>query len=202
MAKANDSHSSIHGISAMQPNINANHAPVGEGVRMVEEKCLGYVNLRLTADDKLGASVVKKTLGVELPAISQWVTHKQLTVLGFSPTEWLIITANGEADAVIAQLSEKLADTHHQVTDVSGGTTRLNLSGKHAQDLLEKGTYVDLHDSVFSAGTLYATQIAHAPAVIMKNADKDFSLIVRRSFANHIAHWAIDGAAEFGFVFS
>ncbi len=191
------------GISAMQPNIDSNQQAVAEtiGVQLVEEKCLGYINLRLQADDTQSKGVVKKILGVELPAINQTSHNDEYTVLGFSPNEWLIITSGGSEMVVMEVLIKKLGDVHSLVTDISGGMTKLTVSGANAQDLLEKGTYVDLHDSVFKAGDLYATQIAHAPAVIVKNGSQDFSLFVRRSFANHIANWAIDGAQEYGFSF-
>ncbi len=192
------------GISAMQPMIDATHSTSTDkvGVVLCEDKCLGYINLRLGTDtDK---ALVKSAIGVALPEINQVSTDTDsgLSVLGFSPTEWIIITPNSKEDSVIGKLKKALDGTHHLVTDITGGTTKLNITGKNAQDVLEKGTYVDLHDSVFKKGQLYATQIAHAPAVIVKNGSNDFSLIVRRSFSNHIANWAIDAAAEFGFTFS
>ncbi|PIE39754.1 MAG: sarcosine oxidase subunit gamma, partial [Gammaproteobacteria bacterium] len=171
------------------------------GVVLREEKCLGFVNLRLNADDSAGLAAAKKALGTALPALNTVSSNDKVSVLGFSPSEWLIITANGGETALISTLTAALADTHSLVCDVTGGTTKLNVSGKNAQDLLEKGTYVDLHDSVFKPGMLYATQIAHAPAVIIKNGSNDFTLIVRRSFSDHIARWAVDGAAEFGLSF-
>lgn len=192
------------GISSMQPMIDA--APHSNndsaGVVLSEEKCLGYINLRLAADNAKAAKAVAKTLGTELPSINQTASSDDITVLCFSPNEWLVITPTGEEALYCQKLNKALASEHSLVSDVSGGTTKLNISGNHAQDLLEKGTYVDLHDSVFKVGQLYNTQIAHAPAVIVKNAANDFSLIVRRSFSNHIANWAIDGAAEYGFSFS
>ncbi len=192
------------GISAMQPMIDATHRTSTDtdkvGVVLCEEKCLGYINLRLGTDtDK---ALVKSAIGVALPEINHIITDNGISVMGFSPTEWIIITPTGMEDTVIGKLNKALDGTHHLVTDITGGTTKLNITGKNAQDILEKGTYVDLHDSVFKKGQLYATQIAHAPAVIVKNGSNDFSLIVRRSFSHHIANWAVDAAAEFGFTFS
>ncbi len=191
------------GISAMQPMINATNACAKTehiGVALCEEKCLGYINLRIKPAPT-NKKLVKDTLGITLPKISKINSNKRLSVLGFGPTEWLIITPTGEETKVMTQLNKALEGKHALVTDVTGGTTKLNITGENAQDLLEKGTYVDLHDSVCQAGDLYATQIAHAPAVIVKNGSNDFSLIVRRSFSNHIANWAVDGAKEYGFSF-
>lgn len=192
------------GISPMQPVINA--VATGDnaeaGVVLREEKCLGFVNLRLNADDSAGVAAAEKALGLSLPAINTVGRSDNISVLGFGPSEWLIITENGGETALVESLTAALADAHSLVCDVTGGTTKLNLTGNNAQDLLEKGTYVDLHDGVFQPDTLYATQIAHAPAVIVKNASNDFTLIVRRSFSKHIARWAVDGAGEFGLNFS
>lgn len=192
------------GISSMQPMIDALNTTPSKGtagVVLIEDKCLGYINLRLAADNDKGAKSAAKALGVNLPNINDVASGDKVSVLGFSPNEWLIITANGEEANYCQKLKKVLAGEHSLVTDVTGGTTKLNITGEHAQDLLEKGTYVDLHDSVFKAGQMYATQVAHAPAVIVKNASNDYSLIVRRSYSNHIADWAIDGAAEYGFTF-
>ncbi len=168
-----------------------------------EDKCLGYINLRLGTDtDK---ALVKSAIGVALPEINHIITDNGISVMGFSPTEWIIITPTGMEDEVIGKLNKTLDGTHHLVADITGGMTNLNVTGKHAKDMLEKGTYVDLHDSVFKKGQLYATQIAHAPAVIVKNGHNEFSLIVRRSFSHHshhIANWAVDAAAEYGFSFN
>ncbi len=191
------------GISAMQPMINATDSFNADNVRVElrEEKCLGYINLRLKATPA-NKKLVKEILDVPLPQINKVNSKTKYTVLGFSPSEWVIITPNGEEDELISKLNKALGDTHHLVADITGGTTKLNITGNHAQDMLEKGTYVDLHDSVFKKNQLYATQIAHAPAVIVKNGSNDFSLIVRRSFSHHIANWAIDAAAEYGFSFN
>ncbi len=178
------------GISAMQPMVDATNATASNdvGVVLQEEKCLGYINVRLAESADFG--LVKSVLS------------EKVSVLTLSPTEWLLITPAGEEIDLVNQLNDKLSGEHHLVADVTGGTTKLNITGKHAQDILEKGTYVDLCDSVFGKGHLYATQIAHAPAIIIKNGSNDFSLIVRRSFSHHIANWAVDAAAEYGFSFS
>ncbi len=193
------------GISSMQPMINATNSTDSlntdkVGVELYEEKCLGYINLRLGTN--IDKALVKSAIGIALPEINQVNTDNKLSVLGFSPTEWIIITPTGVEDEVISKLNKALDGAHHLVADITGGTTKLNITGKNAQDMLEKGTYVDLHDSVFKKDQLYATQIAHAPAVIVKNGSNNFSLIVRRSFSHHIANWAIDAAKEFGFSFN
>lgn len=192
------------GISPMQAVINATPRSDKDnvGVSLIEEKLLGYVNLRLAADDEKAAKATAKVLGKALPAINQTASNDNVTVLGLSPNEWLIITAADEQTNCCQKLEEALAGTHHLVADVTGGTTKLTVSGAKAQAMLEKGTGVDLHDSVFQPGQLYATLIAHAPAIIIKNAEQDFTLIIRRSFSDHLARWAIDAADEYGFELS
>ncbi len=192
-----------HAVAAMQANREAHIAHEGDvGVVLTEEKCLGYVNLRLRATDTIAKIAVKTALSIELPNIEQVARNKMGVLVGYSPSEWLIVTPAGEETQLIQLLGQKLQNTHSALTDVTGGMTQLNVTGKRAQDLLEKGTYVDLHPSVFQSGRCYHTQIAHAPVTIIKNDDRDFSLLVRRSFANHIADWALDGAREYGVTFS
>lgn len=167
------------GISPMQPVINATQtgtnsgADGNTGIVLNEEKCLGFVNLRLKADDNSATDAVEKVLDLELPAINTRASNNAIAVLGFGPSEWLIITAPGAETDMVNHLTTALGNAFSLVCDVTGGTTKLNIMGFHAQDLLEKGTYVDLHDSVFKPNTLYATQIAHAPVTIVKNASND-----------------------------
>ncbi len=203
----NRAESSAKAISSMQPAIDANaqlskNVSDNVGVALAEDKCRGFINLRLKEDDSKGKSIAKKVLGVELPALNQRAGNKDISVLGLGPSEWLIIAASGAEAELTKKLETALNATFNLVCDVTGGTTILNIQGRNAQDLLEKGTYVDLHDSVFKPDALYATQIAHAPAIIVKNASNDFSLVVRRSFSHHIAAWAVDGAAKYGYSFS
>ncbi|MGY0399806.1 MAG: sarcosine oxidase subunit gamma [Ostreibacterium sp.] len=192
------------GISPMQPTINKSHSVLNKAISvvLVEEKYLGYVNLRLNAVDLSGIKIANEILAVDLPLVGQMISDNNVTVLGFGPNEWLIVTHSGSQTQLVKNLTENLGDIHSFVVDVTGGMTKLNISGQHAQDMLEKGTYVDLHDSVFKKNALYATQIAHAPAVIIKNASNNYSLIVRRSFSDHIARWAVDAAAEYGYTFT
>ncbi len=194
-----------HGIAAMQPNIDAHStgdAKPNDGIALRENQCLGYVNLRLKNpyEEAVNRAIVD-IFGMPLPAISEVARNEHVIILGLGPSEWLIITHEGAETALVQELDSHLEGFHHLAVDVSGGTTKLNITGERAQDLLEKGTYVDLYASVFRKDQLYATQIAHAPVVIVKNDDNDFSLIVRRSFANHLAEWAVDGAQEFGVSF-
>lgn len=165
------------------------------GVILQEKALAGFVNLRVNPTSTTLASAVATTLGHSLPAINQVVNEDNHLIVGLGPSEWLIVCENG-ADMTHG-LSTGLADAYALVADVSGGYTQLLITGNNAADMLEKGTTVDLHASVFKVGDAYTTLLAKAPVTIIKQKD-GMLVICRRSFADHLARWAVDAGEEYG----
>ena len=58
------------------------------------------------------------------------------------------------------------------------------------------GCSIDLHPRVFGVGDCAQTVLAHAPVVVWRR-ESDFWILVRASFAGHLAAWLADSALEF-----
>ncbi|WP_235896231.1 sarcosine oxidase subunit gamma [Ostreibacterium oceani] len=198
-------------ISAMRPVLTpyqgkattgnaAENTAENTAVILTELACLDYLNVRIRATDEQARHQAAKVLGAELPSISQFCSNSGNTLLGIGPSEWLVVLPSGEAAKVQNELVAALGDAHHLVVDVTGGTTQLRVTGEKARAVLEKGAYVDLHPRIFKSGQHYATVLSGAPTVIMCYGDNDYALLVRRSFSDHVARWAIDAASEYGFT--
>jgi sarcosine oxidase subunit gamma len=82
--------------------------------------------------------------------------------------------------------------------DVSGQRVKVTLSGRHVRDVLAKGCALDLHPSVFGAGSCAQTTLARAGVVLLAGQNpSEFVVLVRLSFATYLADWLIDAAEEF-----
>lgn len=189
----------VKAISPMSPVFSkVSKSSENAGVTIRELSLSGFVNLRVNPADTALNNAVSTTLGHDLPTINKVTAADKHLVVGLSPSEWLVVCDSADAGAdMAASLNAGFADAHALVVDVSGGYTQLLVSGKHVIDLLERGTTVDLHPSVFNVGDAYTTLLAKAPVTIIKEKD-GMRVICRRSFADHLARWLLDVGEEFG----
>ena len=163
-----------------------------------------HINLRGDAADPAFLNRVRDVLGLSLPLEANTIAElggSRLCWLG--PDEWLVI--NPADDTATERLRDALAGLHHSVVDVSGGQTIIRIGGPAWRDVLASACPFDLHPRVFGPGACAQTVFAHAnvllvPTRIDTRTDA-VDIIVRRSFADHLARWLIDAAGECGYEF-
>lgn len=108
------------------------------------------------------------------------------SAIRLGPDEWLVTGAT-EAD---------LRGPGVTAVEVSAQRTTLRLRGAHARDVLETGCAIDLHPREFPAGSATQTTVGGVGVILVAEAD-GYRLIVRASFAAHLAAWLEDAATEF-----
>lgn len=174
--------------------------PEAPGVRLVERPFRGHVNLRGDTGDDVFLKAVAGVLGFGLPlAPNTFIEDAGLTALWLGPDEWLIVTPPDGESTIAFALKDALGDAFSSVTDVTGGQTVVRISGPRARDVMAKGCTLDLHPRVFGPGRCAQTLVAKAMVTVVQvDESPAFDLIVRRSFADYLAHWIRDAAAEFG----
>ena len=87
------------------------------------------------------------------------------------------------------------------VMDLSASRAVIEIAGKQARTLLQKGCGIDLHPRVFGPGNCAQTVFAKLPVIIdQPSAAPVYRLFVRRSAALWLAEWLIDAAQEFRFA--
>ena len=149
-----------------------------------------------------GGGAVAGVLGVgALPTEpSTVIKGTDSTVIWFGPQEWLITSTALTGEALEAKLRSAVTERGGAAIDVSAQRTTVRLRGEHARDLLAKGCSLDLHPAVFRPGTAAQTMLGQAAVVLIPLADdgSDYRILVRSSFAGHLAEWLIDAAEEFG----
>jgi len=173
------------------------------GVVMSEDKFRGHLNLRgnpLDADFMAAAAAV---LGFVLPTKPNTSARAAGKVAYWlCPNEWLLIVESGTQAQVEVDLRQAVADKafsqHIAITDVSSGQTLVNLSGSELEQLLQKSTVYDCHESNFPVGKVVQTTFAKTGTTMCRLEDGSMDLVIRRSFSDYFFLWLQDASQEYG----
>ncbi|AZM58448.1 MULTISPECIES: sarcosine oxidase subunit gamma [unclassified Streptomyces] len=170
----------------------------GGAVRLAELPFLSQVNVRL--DAKTGAAdAAGLALGLDLPLEpGTAVRAGEWAALWLGPDEWLVVGPPGTERDVETRIRAAVGEEPVSVTDVSAQRTTLLVSGPCARDLLAHGCALDLHPRAFAPGRCAQTTLARTQVVLVARDDPraGFWVLVRSSFAGHLADWLLDAAAE------
>ncbi len=163
-----------------------------------EEAGLGFLALRGTSSDAGFSDGVKQVLGTGLPkGPAQYREIDGNRIFCISPDEWLVVLPQEDVAQTEIALRKQLTG-HYALVDVSGGYTLITLNGSAAEQVLKKSAVYDFHRRNFPIGRSVQTLFAAATALISRTGDESFDLVIRRSFADHIARWIVDAGAEYG----
>ena len=121
-----------------------------------------------------------------LPRVGKSVVRDGDTIVALGPDEWLMIAADGDADALVAR-GKAVCGTDGVAVDVSGNRVRFTLTGKDARALLARGCALDL--GALGPGDAVSTLVARAQAIVIVTAD-GYTVLPRRSFAAYFTDWA------------
>jgi sarcosine oxidase subunit gamma len=126
-----------------------------------------------------------------------WLPGADGQVIWLGPDEWLVTSTTEKPHELEARLGSAVRPHGGAATDVSAQRTSIRISGHHARDVLATGCALDLHPSVFPAGTAAQSTVGQAPVLLLALGDNDFRVFVRSSFAGYLADWLLDAAQEF-----
>lgn len=163
-----------------------------DGLHLAEIPFVSQVNLRLSPKGP-AADAAGLELGVPLPVEPNTVARAdERAVLWLGPHEWLVVGGCDEPRLRAAVGAEPAS-----VVDVSAQRTVVRVAGAHSRDLLAHGCSLDLHPSRFPPGRCAQTTLAHTPVVIVPLPGDVYWVLVRSSFARHLAEWLLDAAVEY-----
>ncbi|MHA6627152.1 sarcosine oxidase subunit gamma [Pseudonocardia sichuanensis] len=169
-------------------------AALPDAVQIVTEPFVAMADLRL---DPAESSAVATHLGVALPTTpNTWVRGHTTTVIWLGPDEWLVTSPFTTPEALESGLREAVGGCG-AVVDVSAQRTTLSLHGERVRDVLATGCSLDLHPRVFRPGCAAQTTIGLAGAILLALDGDHYQLLVRTSFARHLATWLLDAAVEY-----
>ncbi|PRY14609.1 sarcosine oxidase subunit gamma [Kineococcus rhizosphaerae] len=161
---------------------------------------LGSAPLHAAADLRTGPegfAAVAGFLGAQLPPAGRWVPALDGRVVWLGPDEWLVTSPSRTPWGLEAELAEVVAPHGGAAVDVSANRVEIRVGGAHARELLSGGCPVDLHPRAFGAGAAVATTLAHCGVVLLGLGEDGIAVLVRSSFARHLADWLLDAALEF-----
>lgn len=183
-----DTFTPVHPMQAW----SAAFAALPDGLDVAAGPLVAASDLRLDPTTP-AATAVADLLGAAVPAVpNTWVATPHGRIVWLGPDEWLV-TSDTHAPH---ELEELLRAAGAAAVDVSAQRTELRLAGPLVRELLALGCSLDLHPSVSPPGTCAQTTVGQVGVVLIATGDS-FRLLVRPSFAGHLAAWLLDAALEF-----
>lgn len=171
------------------------------GVTVTVRADRGHINLRGNAADAAFVDAVAKACASDLPGALRSLGDDELRIYWLGPDEWSLCTSASRVAGLLAALGSAAAGLHMTYNDLSGTFVTLRLSGDKVRELLAKGCTLDLHPAVFADAACAQTGLAKA-GVLLALHEGDFTLIVRRSFADYLLQWLRSAGDEYGIEFA
>jgi sarcosine oxidase subunit gamma len=194
----------IPGIGALHGS-PADSAPVHDNsngaVSISDLGILDKINLRTRVDNAAIRTALVHIVGPDLPTEFNTFTQTgERMIIWLGPDEWLLLSENGSAEEIIADLDTDDAG-HIAITNISDALGVLALEGVHARDVLAKHCALDFHPSVFTIGMTAQSLISHAGVTIICRDEDSFMLIARSSFMAYLLDLIKDASLEYGFSY-
>jgi len=137
--------------------------------------------------DAAARSAAGQGFGITLPeAACRAATDGTRAALWLGPDEHLLLAPDGEGAAIERELSQTLAGQAHSLVDVSHRQVGFNVTGPHAEWLLESQCPLPLNLRDFPVGMCTRTVFGKAEIVLWRPAEQVFRLEVWRSFASYV----------------
>jgi sarcosine oxidase subunit gamma len=109
------------------------------------------------------------------------------------PGEWLVVGRDGQGDLKVDGA---------MVVDQSHGRSLMRLMGKDSIRLLMKGVAVDIAGAGFPVGASASMAFGHLGINLARRGEKEFEIVVMRSFAESLYHDLKLAGREFGLSFA
>lgn len=181
----------------------------GAAVVLAERAFPTIVDLRGPVGDSAFTGAVADSLGLTLPVDANTTAGAgDRTALWLGPDEWWIIgpreVPGGAASTLAARLREALQGQRAAVIDVGESRTCIQIRGRRARALLQKGCPLDFHRRSFAPGQCAQSHLSKAPITLHLTAESGdgggatFDLYVLRSFADYVWRWLEDAGHEYG----
>ena len=164
---------------------------------MNEKLFLGKISL-FGKEDLLFKKISNK-FNITLPTLpNTTITNDKITALWLSQKEWLLIFNSLITNKEVESLQNDLRSTHSLAIDVSDRWTVINISGNKVTDVLSKGTFIDLDNSVFGEGSCAQTTLWSVNVIIYKiNSKPSFDLFVDSTMATFLWEWLEHSSKEY-----
>lgn len=142
-------------------------------------------------------SVIWDKYQVVLPDTPLRVEGNDIAFIWAGPDKWIAMAEREQGRDLETELKPVLAGLA-SVVDQSDARAVVRVSGPRARDVLAKGLPIDLHPRVFKPNGVAITHANHIGVILWQIDDKPtYALAMFRGFADSLAHWLHEAAAEF-----
>ncbi|MEO0623222.1 MAG: sarcosine oxidase subunit gamma family protein [Pseudomonadota bacterium] len=150
----------------------------------------GQITLKADLEIEAVRAAINEVVGVVCPDPRGAVfSEDNRGAVWMAGDELLLFVPRAEVASVTADLTERLADLHAMVLDVSDARAILRLTGPDAAETLAKGTPVDLRDAAFPIGLARRTHLAGLAVGIWRRDADVWEVVCFRSYAHHLFAW-------------
>jgi sarcosine oxidase gamma subunit len=137
-------------------------------------------------------SAVGGPLPGPLTAVRYARAQAELVLAWRSPTETLIMTADGAAFAAVASSAGEDRSAGYLV-EQTGGVRAWQLAGNRARDVLER---IGSSGSIPALGEARTSRLAELPVLSLSVREGEFVLLVERVYSEHLLGWISETAAD------
>jgi sarcosine oxidase subunit gamma len=139
-----------------------------------------------------------RAFGVLLPLDACRATvAEDRAALWLGPDEWLLLAAEGDADAIASQMAAALAGTHHALVDLGHRSCGFAVQGAQAATLINHGCPLDLSHASFPVGMCTRTLFEKAEIILWRVGMHTYHVEIERSFAPYVWAMLIEARGEF-----
>lgn len=136
-------------------------------------------------------------LGVTLPTTAcRAEVVGERAALWLGPDEWLLIAPAADAFSLRAALEGVLGSIPHSLVDISHRQVTFEVTGAHAEWLLQSGCPLDLDLAQFPVGMCTRTVFVKSEVLLWRTAPGTFHIEVWRSFAEYVLGLLDEAALE------
>ena len=149
--------------------------------------------------NEAAAKAVGEAAGFRLDiALNSRAGAAERSAARLGPNEWLLIGTEGDAEIIPGQIEAALAGHFHTLVDIGHRNVAIEVSGRHAAEVLNSGCPLDLDASAFPTGTATRTLMGKAEIVLMRLDDgPTYRVECWRSFAQYVLGFLNEAAREF-----
>jgi sarcosine oxidase subunit gamma len=133
---------------------------------------------------------------LDLP-INRCVASGERVAARLGPNEWLLLGPEPENEAIAGQIDTALAGHFYALVNIGHRDRALEVSGRHAAEVLNAGCPLDLAWTAFPAGCATRTLLGKAEIVLMCMSEAPaYRVECGRSFGRYVHDFLLAAARE------
>jgi sarcosine oxidase subunit gamma len=134
---------------------------------------------------------------IDLP-VNKCVASGERKAARLGPNEWLLLAPEPDEDAIAAKIDSALAGHFYSFVDIGHRNLSIEVSGRHAAEVLNAGCPLDLASDAFPAGSASRTLLGKAEILLMRwDEAPAYRVECGRSFARYVRDFLLEAVREF-----